>query len=365
MKKIINRMICIGMVASLMLVGCMPLPVSEMSNASEAADVSNIIEEENQVEQKEDLKDNQEKEQNEESKGTERSIKIGALKGPTSLGLLFLDMDSDIKMATQADEILPLVAKGELDIALVPANAAANLYQKTNGNVVVIDINTLGVLYFVTGNETITSIEDLKGSTIYTTGKGTTPEASLRYVLNMNGFSEDDCNIEFKSEATEVAAILAENPDAVGLLPQPFVTAACIQNDKLKPVLDMNEEFSRVSMADEGDAPEEKAGTMVTGVTIANKKFVTENPEAIEAFLAAHAKSVEETNANLEEAGKRAVEMGIVQKEPIAMKAIPKCNIVCITGEDMKTALSSYLNVLYDFDKELVGGNLPDEGFYY
>ena len=293
------------------------------------------------------------------------NVRVGSLKGPTSMGILFL-MDKaqrgeteesyEFRMAAGADELLPLMAKGELDIALVPANVAALLYQKTEGGVAVIDINTLGVLYMVTGTAEVSSVADLKDRTIYLTGKGTTPEASLRYILETNGLTEADYALEFKSEATEVAAVLAENPDAIGLLPQPFVTAALMQNDELRVVLDMNEEWLHIGNGAEG---------MVTGVTVVRKDFLEEHPRAVEAFLEEHALSVAAVNEDAEAGAALAVQAGIVAKEPIALKAIPQCNIVCVTGQEMKDALSAYLQVLAEFNGELVGGRLPGDDFYY
>lgn len=293
------------------------------------------------------------------------TIRVGAMKGPTAMGLLFL-MDKaeagecedtyEFTMATAADELLPLMIKGELDIALVPANVAAVLYQKTNGGVSVIDINTLGVLYFVTGDESVTSVADLKGKTIYLTGKGTTPEASIRYVLEQNGLAEGDYTLEFKSEATEVAVVLAENSNAIGFLPQPFVTAALMQNEALKVVLDMNEEWTKLQ-AD--------GSSMVTGVTVVRNEFLRENEEAVIRFLAEHEESAASINADVEKGATLAVEAGIVAKEPIAKKAIPECNITCVTGAEMKAALEKYLNVLARFNGELVGGSVPSEEFYY
>ncbi len=313
------------------------------------------------------------------------NIRVGSLKGPTSMGILFL-MDKaqkgetsdtyEFQMATGADELLPLMVKGELDIALVPANVASVLYQKTSGGVSVIDINTLGVLYVVTGTAEVGSIEDLKGKTIYLTGKGTTPEASLRYVLAAGGLTEKDYTLEFKSEATEVAAVLAENPDAIGLLPQPFVTAALMQNDALKVVLDLNEEWVRVGSIEntagtgisgntEKAESQDGAEGMVTGVTVVRKAFLQEHPEAVEDFLKEHALSAEAINTDAATGAALAVAAGIVAKEPIAQKAIPQCNITCVTGEEMKKALSAYLDVLADFNAELIGGQIPADDFYY
>lgn len=296
------------------------------------------------------------------------TVHVGSLKGPTSLGLLnLMDKSSEgetidnyeFQMAVGADELLPLMVKDELDIVLVPANVAAVLYQKTDGGVAVIDINTLGVLYMVTGTAEINSIADLKGKTVYLTGKGTTPEASLRYLLDANGLTEEDVALEFKSEATEVAAVLADDPDAIGLLPQPFVTAACMQNENLKTVLDINEEWIR-AQGGTGD----NSG-MVTGVTVVRKEFLAENPAAVSAFLEEHAASAQAVNEDAEAGAVLAVQAGIVAKEPIARKAIPQCNIVCIIGKEMKEALSAYLNILHDFNAELTGGAVPEDDFYY
>lgn len=291
-------------------------------------------------------------------------VRIGALKGPTTIGLLRLmeqseagtaAQDYQVTMAVGADELTPLIVKGELDIALVPANVAAILYQKTGGEISVLDINTLGVLYMVSGDESITSFADLSGKTIYLTGKGTTPEYVLSYLLAANGMEEGQVTCDYRSEATEVAALLSEDPEAVGLLPQPFVTAACAQNEALSVRLSMTEEWEKA-----GDG-----SSLVTGVTIVRNEFLTEHPEAVEQFLKDHAQSTAYATEHIAETAALCVQAGIIAKEPIAQKAIPACNITCLTGEEMKQALSGYLKALYEQSSEAVGGNLPEDGFYY
>lgn len=293
-------------------------------------------------------------------------VRVASLKGPTSLGLLFLMDQADkgetantyeFQMATGADEILPLMVKGDLDIALVPANVASVLYQKTQGGVEVIDINTLGVLYMVSGEDGLANFTDLKGKTIYLTGKGTTPDYVLQYLLTSNGMSVDDVTLEYKSEATEVASVLAEDPTAIGLLPQPFVTAACMQNDALKVIFDLNEEWNKVQGED--------GSSMVTGVTVVRKEFLEENEEAVKSFMEDHKASAEAINADPATGAALAVEAQIVAKEPIAQKAIPNCNITYIDKAEMKQALSGYLEVLFGQDPQSVGGGLPESDFYY
>ena len=287
------------------------------------------------------------------------TVRVGSLKGPTTMGLVALmdkaergeTFDSyTFDMQTDASVVAAAVISGDADIALIPANLAAVLYKRTEGGIAVIDINTLGVLYCVTGDESITSVKDLAGKTVVLTGQGTTPEYSLRYLLEKNGVT--DCELEFKSEATEVAAVLAADPTKIAVLPQPFATVAQVQNAELHEAFSLSDEWDAVS----------DGSRMVTGVTIVRKAFLEENPEAVARFLSEHAASAAADNA---EKAALIVKYGIIEKEPVANKALPKCSIVCISGEEMKAALSGYLGVLYAADPTAVGGAVPADDFYY
>lgn len=291
-------------------------------------------------------------------------IRVGSLKGPTSIGLVELMERSENKetgneytftIETAADTLITQMVQKELDIALVPANVASVLYNKTEGQIVVIDINTLGVLYIISGDKNISELEELSGKTVYLTGKGTTPDYVLQYVLEENNLN--DVKLEYKSEATEVAAVLSADENAIGLLPQPFATATMVKNSNINVLFDMNEEWNKLQG--------ENGSMMVTGVTVVRKEFLEQNEEAVKLFLKDHKRSAEFVNANVEKAAALVVKTGIIEKEPIAIKAIPKCNITFIEKEEMKNALSGYLNVLYAKDAKAVGGALPKDDFYY
>lgn len=289
-------------------------------------------------------------------------IRVGSLKGPTTIGIVNL-MDKaskgesegkyDFTMAAAADEITAKIVSGDLDIALVPANLASVLYNKTEGKITAIDINTLGVLYCVTGDSSITSVKSLAGKKVITTGQGTTPEYSLRYLLEQNGVT--DCEIEFKSEATEVAAVLTEDPSQIAVLPQPFVTVACAQNEAVSVTFSLEEEWQ---LATNGLG-------MVTGVTVVRNDFLKEHPEAVKTFIKEHEASVNAANTDIDTTASLVVAQEIIGKEPVAKKAIPQCNVVCITGDSLKTNLSAYLEVLYNSDPKSVGGKLPGDEFYF
>ncbi|MDO4298154.1 MAG: ABC transporter substrate-binding protein [Lachnospiraceae bacterium] len=303
----------------------------------------------------------------------EPGIDIGALKGPTSMGLVSMIEKKGIdqglyiynfSMVTAADELVGKVISGEVDIALVPANVASVLYNKTEAGVRVIDINTLGVLYVVECGDAVQSVSDLAGKTVYLTGKGTTPDYVLQYLLEQNGLTTDDVTLEYKSEATEVVSVLAEDPTAIGLLPQPFVTAAGMQNENLRIALDLADEWAKLQG--------EGGSSLVTGVTVvrtdyleSDNEFGDPNEDAVKDFLKEHKESVSYTNANPAEAAELTAKQGIVANAEIAEKAIPYCNITCIQGEEMKTALEGYLQVLADMDPASIGGSLPGEDFYY
>lgn len=294
-------------------------------------------------------------------------IRVAGLKGPTTMGLVKLMDDSvngvtnaayEFTMASAADEITAMVAGGTVDIALLPANVASVLYNKTEGGVEVIDINTLGVLYLVSGETEIASIVDLKGKTVYLTGKGATPEYALRYLLQASDLTDADVTLEFKSEASEVAAVLAEDPTAIGLLPQPFVTSAIAQNDKLSIKLNLTEEWDKVQEDGSGSR-------LVTGVTIVRTDFLAEHEDLVQSFLEEHAISTAYTEEDPEGAAQLIEAQGIVAKAAIAQKALPYCSITCIIGDEMKEALSGYLTALYEQNPASVGGALPDDAFYY
>ena len=292
---------------------------------------------------------------------SEAALRIAGLKGPTPMGLVNLMSDEvasnyNFTMYGAADEIVPLLMKGELDMAAIPANLAATLYQKTEGGIQAVAVNTLGVLYVVEkGGDTIQSMADLAGRTILSTGKGTTPEYVLRYLLNANGIDPDkDVTIEYYSEATEVTAQMANTEDAIAVLPQPYVTAAGLQDDTLRVALDLTEEWNKVADTQ-----------LITGVTVVRKEYAEEHPDVVAAFLTDYAKSVEAANTDLDGTAALCEEQGVVAKAAIAKKALPECNIVCLTGDELKTNASAYLQVLFDADPKAVGGAMPGDDFYW
>ncbi len=296
---------------------------------------------------------------------SKKDITIAALKGPTAMGMVKVMKDAangetannyNFVIAGTADEITAKLVSGEIPIAAVPCNLASVLYNKTKGGIKVAGINTLGVLYIIESGDTIKSVNDLKGKTIYSTGKGTTPEYTLNYLLSSAGIDpEKDVKVEYKSEATEVAAILSEKENAVAMLPLPFVTTVMMQNENVHIALDVTKEWEALS-ADES--------SVVTGVIVVNSKFLEENKEAFNEFLDEYLNSVNYVNNNIEEAAQLVEEFGIV-KAAVAKKAMPYCNITFVEGDVMKEKIAGYLKVLYDQAPNSVGGALPEDDFYY
>ena len=296
-------------------------------------------------------------------------VRVASLKGPTSIGLVsFMDKAQNrpssfdntysFTVSTAADEILPQLIKGGVDIALIPANAAATVYNKTKGAVTCLDINTLGVLSVVTGNASVTGFKDLAGKTVYLTGKGATPEYVMAYLLDAFGLT-GSVGLEFKSEAAEVVSVLSSDPAAVGVLPQPFVTAALAKNPSLAAPVDLTDVWDSVVEADGGKSQ------LVTGVTVARDEFLKEHEPAVREFLLAQSASVKAVSSDPATAAPLAVKAGIIESEPIAAKAILGCHLVCITDEEMRDALSGYLKVLHAANPASVGGKLPGDDFYY
>ncbi len=293
------------------------------------------------------------------------TVRIASLKGPTSMGLVRLMDEAEntpdelgnsytFQIESAPDAITPLIAKGEVDIACIPANLASILYNNT-GKIQVIAVNTLGVLYLVGDSSlSIESVEDLRGRTIYSAGKGSTPEYALSTILSGYGLTDGvDVTVEWKSEHAECVAALLSDSSALAVLPQPFATSAMMQNSSLSVLFDLNDLWEGLS-----------GTSLITGVTVVRKEFAESSPEAVDAFLTEYASSAGWVNGNIEEAAALIEKAGII-KASVAVNAIEKCNIVVWTGEKMKENLSVYLEALYNQNPKSTGGCVPGEDFYY
>ena len=290
-------------------------------------------------------------------------VNVLALKGPTAMGMAAMMDENDgaynFSIVASTDEVAPAIVQGKADIAAVPANLASVLYNNTEGEVQVLAINTLGVIYIVESGESIRSVEDLRGRTIYASGKGASPEYALNYILQGNGIDpEKDVTIEWKSEHAECLAALMANENAIAMLPQPFVTTAQLKSESLRVALDLTEEWDKLQK--DSDTP----SAMITGVVVGRKDFVAQNPELVSGFLDDYHASVEFVNGNVQEAAKLVGAFDIVP-ENVALKAIPECNITFIEGDEMQQMLGGYLNVLLEQNPKAVGGRLPAEDFYF
>lgn len=327
------------------------------------------------------------------------TLRVASLKGPTSIGLASLIAENgglaadgdpaatdpgqgDVAPATAgdvaasgespayaftiagtADEIVPALASGDVDIALIPANLAATLYQRTDGGIRVIDVNTLGVLYGLSGDESVRSMADLAGRTVYLTGKGTVPQYTLECLLDAAGVPLDALTLEYRSEPAEVVALLAADPSAVGIVPQPYATAALAQNETLRTVLDLTEEWDL--LAARSDQSARVFGRLVTGVTVARTAVIDEHPQAVAAFVEAHRASAVTAANDPAAVAPTVVDLGIVGSAAVAERAIPQCSIVCLTGAEMQDALAGYLAMLEARAPQAIGGQLPGDDFYY
>ena len=293
------------------------------------------------------------------------TIRLGGLKGPTSMGMVKLLADNDagtttnhyeFTMAGSADELTPKMLQGELDILAVPVNLGSVLYNNSDGAVQLLAVNTLGVIYLVEkGGQTVTDWASLKGQTIYATGKGSTPEYALNYLLEENGLDPAaDVTIEWKSEPTEIVAQMAAQDHVIALLPQPFVTVAQSKFEDLAISMDLTEEWEKL----------DNGSQLITAGLVVRTEFAKEHPQAVADFLEEYNASTAYVNENVAEAAQLVEQYDIVEAA-VAEKAIPYCNIVCITGQEMMTSVQGYFQVLFDQNPQSVGGTLPGDDFYY
>ena len=285
-------------------------------------------------------------------------VKLGTLMGPTGMGMVAImgeeyAKEYDITVSSAPEDITAAFISGELDMAAVPINLASVLYNKLDGDVYMLAVNTLGVLYVLENGNEVNSMADLAGKTLYATGQGATPEYIINYLLEKNGIA-GEVSVEYKAEHSELAALMASGEVTLGMLPQPNVTATLAKNAELRIALDLTEEWGKVSDTQ-----------LVQGCIIARRSFVEENKAVIATFLKDYEASVAFVNEHHEKASLLMETYGIIPSASLAKAAIKKCNIVCLTGDDMAAAASGMLNVLFEVEPKSVGGALPDEELYY
>lgn len=294
-------------------------------------------------------------------------VNVGMIQGPTGIGMVnLMKADEEEKatnnytfsVATSPEEISAKLANpnGGLDIAAVPTNMAAALYQKTQGKVKLLAVNTLGVLYMLENGTSVQSVADLRGKTIYSTGEGANPEYILRYVLSKNGIDPDkDVNIEFLTENTELVAKLNKGEATLAMVPEPMVSTVTAQNKNVRVAFGMNDAW---------DAVAGENNKLMMGCVAVRSEFLEKNKAAVDAFLAEYKTSIEKTS-DVDATAALCEKYGIIPKAAIAKKAIPNCALVFVSGKDMKAQISAYYNVLFDANPKAVGGKLPDDAFYY
>lgn len=300
------------------------------------------------------------------------TVKIATLMGPTGIGMTKL-MDDDEKgntandynftVATSPDQVVAAITNADapIDIAACPINLASTLYKKTKGAVQIAAINTLGVLYILENGNTVNSVSDLKGKTLYATGQGATPEYILNYILAANGLTPGkDITVKYVAEHAELAAMLASGKADIAMLPEPNVTSAKAQNPDLRIALDVTEEWGKAS-ALKGDGESE----LVQGCIIVRKEFAENHPEALEAFLKEYKASVDYVNKNIDAASALCETYGIIPKAAVAKAAIPNCNITFVEGNEMKSLAVQNLQILFDANPSSIGGAMPADDFYY
>ena len=292
------------------------------------------------------------------------TVRFAVLNGPTGVGAAKLMADNDagttanhyeVEVFTANDQVAAGLTNGEIDIAAVASNVAANLYNKTDGGVRMLAVSGLGVLYILENGDTVHSMADLAGRTLYATGQGANPEYVLNYLLTENGVDPADVDIQWKT-GDEITTLMVSGEADLCMLPVPAATAVQLKNADVREALDLSAEWDSL-----------KNGSRLTMTTIvARTDFIEENLQAVENFLADYAASVDYVNGDPAAAAELVASYGITANAQIAQAAIPKCALVCVTGaSDMRGVIQGYYEVLYQANPDSIGGGIPDDAFYY
>lgn len=299
---------------------------------------------------------------NDEAAGTvSEMVNVAVLNGPTGMGAVQLtDMEDKYNVETYEapTDIAPKLISGEVDVAALPSNMAAVLYNKTEGNIVAVTPLALGVLY-ITGNDTdISDIADLQGKTIVSSGQGGTPEYALQKILDNAGLTMgENVQVEWLASHADVNQKLLTEPGTIAMVPEPFVSAATAQSENVKVHFDMNELWKEATGQE-----------FPMGVLVATKDFAESRSGDLEVLLSDLKASVDYVNEDSDEAAQLIVDKGFLGDAAIAKKAIPGCSLVCYTADDLQEGmemLKVFNSTMFEVDPQAVGGKLPEDNLYY
>lgn len=291
-------------------------------------------------------------------------INVCGIKGPTGVGFANLwkaqedgtaQNDYTFSLVSVPADAGNRVVTGEADIAAVPTNLAAALYKKTGGKVQILAVNTLGVLHIMENGDTVKTIADLKGKTVYSTGEGANPEYILRYLLKANGLDPDkDVTLKFVAENDELATLMVSGKARIAMVPEPVATTIRVKNNTVRMALDVTAEWNK-----------QDAGALMMGCVIVSREFAEKNPQAITAFLKEYETSLNTAKSDVDGTAALCEKYEIIPKAAVAKQAIPNCNLTFVAGEEMQKQITGYFKVLFDANPSSVGGTIPDDGFYY
>ncbi len=371
MKKWIALIMTAVLVLALFAGCAQTADTTDTSDAQGASDAqTNVPENDAEQEKQQDETEPQDEpvdEQEEEPAYTPVAMNVAVMKGPTGMGMAKLMDDAanglaandyTFTVSSDTSEVMSKVIAGEYDIAALPTNSAAIAYNKTEGGVKMVAINTLGTLYLLQNtqkNETlISSVEELRGATIVTFGQGANPEYVLTHILEENGLTiGTDVTVEFKATVDEVLALAASGEADYVMVPEPNATVVQIKNEAFQVALDLNSEWEALE------------GSLVMGCVVTTTQFADEHPEAIVKFLEEYEASINYALEEMEAAATLCATYEIVPSEAIAKKSLPGCHLTFVSGSEMRTCVEGYYEVLYGYNPAAVGGAVPDEGFYF
>ena len=293
-------------------------------------------------------------------------MNLYVLAGPTGVGAMNLWAAADAGESAQAyhitmtganDEVVAALSSGDADVAAIATNLAATLYNKTSGGITVLAVNTLGVLSILSSGEELASVADMAGKTIYLPGQGANPEYILRYVLNGNGLDPDaDVKLEFVAEGSELLSVWESDPDALIMAPQPVATTILMQHEGALKLFDMTDEWDKIANGE---------SSLMMGCVVVRNDYLADHPEEVETFLSEYQASIDAAVNDTEGTAALCEKYGLIPKAALAMKAIPECGLTYVAGEELKTRLSGYLQVMFDSNPKSIGGAMPADEFYY
>ena len=267
--------------------------------------------------------------------------------------------DIGFKLWRTPDQLRAGLGAGTMPACLVPSYIAAIVANRGLG-VGLLNVMSWGVHYLISSDKAGNRLTDLAGRRLLLPFKQDMPDLVTQYMMRADGMTPGaDVRIDHADDPLHAFQMLTGGQADSAILPEPLATGAILQGllnaVPMRRVLSLQDEWGRIT----GRAPRiPQAGMMIA------QSLLEARPDLIRDLQTETVRSIAWSAHNPVSAGRIGADYMDI-KAPVIEKSIPFSNLAAVGAKEARDDLEYFFTVLAEIDPQIIGGRLPDDGFYF